>query len=125
MGDKDVATGALLFREHFLSQLLDTGEDSIAHHLTKDSMCVSPQPCYERVKDWLNENLVALWIFALCTALTQVKKKKKSFSISCLINLIPSMSFALNAEPRISLVSRSPYEPHVTTKDHIGGFGFP
>uniref|UniRef100_A0A3Q1EP44 Tetraspanin n=1 Tax=Acanthochromis polyacanthus TaxID=80966 RepID=A0A3Q1EP44_9TELE len=29
-------------------------------------------PCYERVKDWLNENLVALWIFALCTALTQV-----------------------------------------------------
>lgn len=34
--------------------------------------CVSPQPCYERVKDWLNENLVALWIFALCTALTQV-----------------------------------------------------
>lgn len=37
-------------------------------------MCVlmSPQPCYERVKDWLNENLVALWIFALCTALTQV-----------------------------------------------------
>lgn len=35
-------------------------------------LCVSPQPCYERVKDWLNENLVALWIFALCTALTQV-----------------------------------------------------
>lgn len=30
------------------------------------------QPCYERVKDWLNENLVALWIFAFCTALTQV-----------------------------------------------------
>uniref|UniRef100_A0A3B3WYZ8 Tetraspanin n=1 Tax=Poecilia mexicana TaxID=48701 RepID=A0A3B3WYZ8_9TELE len=29
-------------------------------------------PCYERVKDWLNDNLVALWIFALCTALTQV-----------------------------------------------------
>ncbi|KAI3377412.1 hypothetical protein L3Q82_008599, partial [Scortum barcoo] len=26
----------------------------------------------KRVKDWLNENLVALWIFALCTALTQV-----------------------------------------------------
>lgn len=35
-------------------------------------LCVCPQPCYERVKDWLNENLVALWIFALCTALTQV-----------------------------------------------------
>ncbi|CDQ92198.1 unnamed protein product [Oncorhynchus mykiss] len=30
-------------------------------------------PCYERVKDWLQENLVALWIFALCTALTQVQ----------------------------------------------------
>ncbi|KAI5106542.1 tetraspanin-4 isoform X5 [Silurus meridionalis] len=29
-------------------------------------------PCYERVKSWLQENLVALWIFALCTALTQV-----------------------------------------------------
>lgn len=35
-------------------------------------LSLSPQPCYERVKDWLNENLVALWIFALCTALTQV-----------------------------------------------------
>ncbi|KAI4897814.1 hypothetical protein NFI96_018283 [Prochilodus magdalenae] len=29
-------------------------------------------PCYERVKSWLQENLVALWIFALCAALTQV-----------------------------------------------------
>lgn len=30
VGDKDVATGALLVKEHFLSQLLDTGgEDSL------------------------------------------------------------------------------------------------
>lgn len=36
-----------------------------------------PQPCYERVKDWLNDNLVALWIFALCTALTQVSSTVK------------------------------------------------
>ena len=36
------------------------------------------QPCYERVKDWLNENLVALWIFALCTALTQVHNKNNT-----------------------------------------------
>nr|XP_024659128.1 tetraspanin-4-like [Maylandia zebra] len=40
-------------------------------------------PCYERVKDWLNENLVALWIFALCTALTQVLGLVFSMTMFC------------------------------------------
>ncbi|XP_033913549.1 tetraspanin-4a isoform X3 [Acipenser ruthenus] len=29
-------------------------------------------PCYERVKIWLQENLLAVWIFGLCIALIQV-----------------------------------------------------
>ncbi|KAG7242620.1 hypothetical protein INR49_020181 [Caranx melampygus] len=41
------------------------------------------QPCYERVKDWLNENLVALWIFALCTALTQILGLVFSMTMFC------------------------------------------
>ncbi|CAK6974933.1 tetraspanin-4a isoform X2, partial [Scomber scombrus] len=40
-------------------------------------------PCYERVKDWLNENLVALWIFALCTALTQILGLVFSMTMFC------------------------------------------
>uniref|UniRef100_A0A673WEB3 Tetraspanin n=1 Tax=Salmo trutta TaxID=8032 RepID=A0A673WEB3_SALTR len=40
-------------------------------------------PCYERVKDWLQENLVALWIFALCTALTQVQTLVAPFLPLC------------------------------------------
>lgn len=31
-----------------------------------------PQPCYETVKVWLQENLLAVGIFGLCTALVQV-----------------------------------------------------
>lgn len=30
------------------------------------------QPCYETVKAWLQENLLAVGIFGLCTALVQV-----------------------------------------------------
>uniref|UniRef100_A0A671T1T4 Tetraspanin 4a n=1 Tax=Sinocyclocheilus anshuiensis TaxID=1608454 RepID=A0A671T1T4_9TELE len=41
------------------------------------------QPCYERVKGWLQENLVALWIFALCTALTQILGLVFSMTIFC------------------------------------------
>ncbi|KAL1256440.1 hypothetical protein QQF64_011985 [Cirrhinus molitorella] len=40
-------------------------------------------PCYERVKGWLQENLVALWIFALCTALTQILGLVFSMTIFC------------------------------------------
>uniref|UniRef100_A0A8C6LU89 Tetraspanin n=1 Tax=Nothobranchius furzeri TaxID=105023 RepID=A0A8C6LU89_NOTFU len=40
-------------------------------------------PCYERVKDWLNDNLVALWIFALCTALTQILGLVFSMTMFC------------------------------------------
>ncbi|XP_064781167.1 tetraspanin-4-like isoform X2 [Oncorhynchus masou masou] len=40
-------------------------------------------PCYERVKDWLQENLVALWIFALCTALTQILGLVFSMTMFC------------------------------------------
>ncbi|KAK2848425.1 hypothetical protein Q7C36_010107 [Tachysurus vachellii] len=40
-------------------------------------------PCYERVKSWLQENLVALWIFALCTALTQILGLVFSMTIFC------------------------------------------
>ncbi|KAF6719079.1 Tetraspanin-4 [Oryzias melastigma] len=40
-------------------------------------------PCYERVKDWLSENLVALWIFALCTALTQILGLVFSMTMFC------------------------------------------
>lgn len=31
-----------------------------------------PQPCYETVKLWLQENLLAVGVFGLCTALVQV-----------------------------------------------------
>ncbi|MBN3294960.1 TSN4 protein, partial [Amia calva] len=30
------------------------------------------EPCYKKVKMWLQENLLGLWISALCTGLTQV-----------------------------------------------------
>uniref|UniRef100_A0AAZ3PQ72 Tetraspanin-4 n=1 Tax=Oncorhynchus tshawytscha TaxID=74940 RepID=A0AAZ3PQ72_ONCTS len=40
-------------------------------------------PCYERVKDWLQENLVALWIFAMCTALTQILGLVFSMTMFC------------------------------------------
>ncbi|PWA29158.1 hypothetical protein CCH79_00006255 [Gambusia affinis] len=40
-------------------------------------------PCYERVKGWLNDNLVALWIFALCTALTQILGLVFSMTMFC------------------------------------------
>uniref|UniRef100_A0A3B3Q3K5 Tetraspanin-4 n=1 Tax=Paramormyrops kingsleyae TaxID=1676925 RepID=A0A3B3Q3K5_9TELE len=40
-------------------------------------------PCYERVKGWLQENLVALWIFALCTALTQILGLVFSMTMFC------------------------------------------
>ncbi|KAK1784938.1 hypothetical protein P4O66_018373 [Electrophorus voltai] len=40
-------------------------------------------PCYERVKGWLQENLVALWIFALCTALTQILGLVFSMTLFC------------------------------------------
>lgn len=30
------------------------------------------QPCYETVKAWLQENLLAVGIFGLCTALVQI-----------------------------------------------------
>ncbi|XP_045062094.1 tetraspanin-4 isoform X1 [Coregonus clupeaformis] len=40
-------------------------------------------PCYERVKDWLQENLVALWLFALCTALTQILGLVFSMTMFC------------------------------------------
>lgn len=32
------------------------------------------QPCYETVKAWLQENLLAVGIFGLCTALVQVSR---------------------------------------------------
>uniref|UniRef100_A0AAR2L371 Tetraspanin n=1 Tax=Pygocentrus nattereri TaxID=42514 RepID=A0AAR2L371_PYGNA len=40
-------------------------------------------PCYERVKGWLQENLVALWIFALCAALTQILGLVFSMTMFC------------------------------------------
>ncbi|XP_042176811.1 tetraspanin-4 isoform X2 [Oncorhynchus tshawytscha] len=40
-------------------------------------------PCYERVKDWIQQNLVALWIFALCTALTQILGLVFSMTMFC------------------------------------------
>ncbi|KAI7802107.1 tetraspanin 4 variant 1 [Triplophysa rosa] len=40
-------------------------------------------PCYERVKGWLHENLVALWIFALCLALTQILGLVFSMTMFC------------------------------------------
>ncbi|KAG9336352.1 hypothetical protein JZ751_002699 [Albula glossodonta] len=40
-------------------------------------------PCYERVKGWLQENLVVLWIFALCTALTQILGLVFSMTMFC------------------------------------------
>ncbi|KAM4602462.1 tetraspanin-4a isoform 2-T2 [Polymixia lowei] len=51
--------------------------------LTNAWMIVQTDPCYERVKDWLNENLVALWIFALCTALTQILGLVFSMTMFC------------------------------------------
>uniref|UniRef100_A0A8B9LQ67 Tetraspanin 4a n=1 Tax=Astyanax mexicanus TaxID=7994 RepID=A0A8B9LQ67_ASTMX len=45
--------------------------------------CVFLQPCYERVKGWLQENLVALWIFALCAALTQILGLVFSMTMFC------------------------------------------
>lgn len=32
------------------------------------------QPCYETVKMWLQENLLAVGVFGLCTALVQVRR---------------------------------------------------
>ncbi|XP_018619286.1 tetraspanin-4a isoform X1 [Scleropages formosus] len=40
-------------------------------------------PCYERVKGWLQENLVVLWIFALCAALTQILGLVFSMTMFC------------------------------------------
>lgn len=35
--------------------------------------CAFFQPCYETVKIWLQENLLAVGIFGLCTAMVQVR----------------------------------------------------
>uniref|UniRef100_A0A3Q3VN81 Tetraspanin n=1 Tax=Mola mola TaxID=94237 RepID=A0A3Q3VN81_MOLML len=53
------------------------------YNATPVSSGTEPKPCYERVKDWLNENLVALWIFALCTALTQILGLVFSMTMFC------------------------------------------
>lgn len=39
------------------------------------------QPCYETVKAWLQENLLAVGIFGLCTALVQVSRAGQGLGI--------------------------------------------
>lgn len=39
------------------------------------------QPCYETVKAWLQENLLAVGIFGLCTALVQVSREGQGLGI--------------------------------------------
>lgn len=47
------------------------------------------QPCYETVKMWLQENLLAVGVFGLCTALVQVRRDCGLRPPLCILALTP------------------------------------
>lgn len=78
-----------------------------------DHICplLSLQPCYERVKDWLNENLVVLWIFALCTALTQVTTAPfTAFACLAISSVLLQMVALLWRKPQRAGLSTAPLQ---------------